>query len=252
MCPLYFFSFESLVNFCLTEDVGLEKIARDSQPGFSFMRRAMDAITAFHRQAQKYDHWFQKNRKIYDAETGVLLELVPRDGTGLEVGVGTGRFSSRLGIGIGVEPAGDMAKIARSRNISVCRAAGEYLPFCDRQFDFVLLVTVLCFVKDVPVFLQEMARVLRIGGRIILAFIDKESDLGRLYETRKVEDDLYRYANFFSVQQITTYLSRDFNAFEFYQTLHGLPEHESFYQVSRGYGMGAFVAVAGRKSGKSC
>lgn len=69
-------------------------------------------------------------------------------GTGLEVGVGTGRFSIPLGIGIGVEPSRAMAEIAHQRGIRVVQAPGERLPFRTEQFDFALLLTVICFVDS--------------------------------------------------------------------------------------------------------
>jgi SAM-dependent methyltransferase len=81
---------------------------------------------------------------------------------GVEIGVGTGRFSTPFGIRIGVEPSRNMAQIAKTRNILVCQAIGERLPFRDGQFDFALLVTVVCFVKDVATLLQEVRRVIEV------------------------------------------------------------------------------------------
>jgi SAM-dependent methyltransferase len=53
------------------------------------------------------------------------------------------------------------------------RGDATLLPFPDGSFDVVLAVTVLCLVPDAAQAVREMARVLRPGGRLVLA------DLGR-------------------------------------------------------------------------
>lgn len=39
--------------------------------------------------------------------------LLPNIGKGVEIGVGTGRFSAPLGIKLGVDPSWEMSKLAR-------------------------------------------------------------------------------------------------------------------------------------------
>ncbi len=62
--------------------------------------------------------------------------------------MGTGRFAVPLGIKIGVEPAAAMAIMAQRRGIKVYRAVAEALPFRSDSFDLVVMVTVLCFLRD--------------------------------------------------------------------------------------------------------
>jgi ubiquinone/menaquinone biosynthesis C-methylase UbiE len=45
--------------------------------------------------------------------------------------------------------------IARKRGIDVCVAAAEELPFKRTSFDFVLLVTTICFLQNPVQALQE-------------------------------------------------------------------------------------------------
>ncbi len=209
----------------------------------------MDGVTAFDKHADEYDRWFDDNQPTYQAEVNALQRLVPQAGLGVEVGVGTGRFSVPFGVSIGVEPSRNMAQIAKSKNIAVCRAVGENLPFSDNQFDFVLLVTVVCFVKDVAPLLHEVRRVLKAGGRGIIGFIDKESALGQLYESRKDTDKFYAEAHFYSAPEIAALVGQaGFAELRFCQTIVGLPGNSTVvYQTREGYGAGAFVVVSATK-----
>jgi ubiquinone/menaquinone biosynthesis C-methylase UbiE len=74
---------------------------------------------------------------------------IPGSGSGVEIGVGTGRFAASLGIPIGVEPAPRMAELARHRGIEVLEGvAKSKLPFADGSFDFAVLVTVVGYDND--------------------------------------------------------------------------------------------------------
>lgn len=209
----------------------------------------MDGVTTFDRHAAEYDRWFDENGQTYQAEVSALRKLVPATGFGIEIGVGTGRFSTPFGIHIGVEPASSMARIASSRAISVCQALGERLPFGDSQFDFALLVTVVCFVQDVARLLHEVGRVIKTGGKLVIGFIDKNSPLGQLYESRKDAHKFYKDAHFFSVPEIVAQIQVGFGELEFCQTIIGIPgDNAAASRVREGYGEGAFIAVAAVKS----
>jgi hypothetical protein len=53
--------------------------------------------------------------------------MLPEGGTGIEIGVGTGRFAAPLGIKVGVEPARAMGEIARrERGIEVVAGVLEW------------------------------------------------------------------------------------------------------------------------------
>ena len=93
------------------------------------------------------------------AGSGASKKFFPRRGKGLEIGVGTGKFALPLGIKVGVEPARAMAVIARQKGIEVHEAVAENLPFENGTFDFVLMVTVLCFLHNPKTAIEEIARV---------------------------------------------------------------------------------------------
>jgi ubiquinone/menaquinone biosynthesis C-methylase UbiE len=118
----------------------------------------------FEKYAQEYDKWFDENKDVYKSEIMILRGLIPREGVGLEVGVGTGRFATPLGIKMGVEPAKAMADMARKRGINVHEGRAEALPFDDDSFDFVLMMTTICFLENPLHALEEAKRVLKPEG----------------------------------------------------------------------------------------
>ena len=61
-----------------------------------------DKIIAFEENVAEYDAWFENNRETFSAELEAIKGFVPSVGKGVEIGVGTGRFASSLGITIGV------------------------------------------------------------------------------------------------------------------------------------------------------
>jgi SAM-dependent methyltransferase len=203
----------------------------------------------FEKRAQEYDRWFDENRGAYQSELMALRALVPGEGLGLEVGVGTGRFAAPLGIRMGVEPAAAMADMARKRGIDVLKGGAEALPFHDGAFDFVLMMTTICFLDDPLRALEEARKVLRPMGRLIIGMIDRDSPLGRSYEERKATSKFYRYADFRSADEVLSWLRRlNFGHIDIRQTIFesppeiGAPEH-----FEEGHGRGAIVAISARK-----
>jgi ubiquinone/menaquinone biosynthesis C-methylase UbiE len=120
----------------------------------------MPRISPFEKYAEQYESWFEKNRWVYEADLRAVKAMLPAVGTGLEIGVGTGRFAGPLGIKDGVEPSKRMRDFAQKRGIQAVDGMAEELPFVDSQFDFVLMVTTVCFVDDIGKALMEAYRVL--------------------------------------------------------------------------------------------
>jgi len=134
--------------------------------------------------AEPYDRWYDTSdgRAIFDAEWASLRSLgEPFEGQWLEVGVGTGRFASRLGVAEGVDPSPAMLKIAAGRGIRTHEGTAEALPFPDRSFDGVLLALALCFVADAALALAESHRVLRPQGRLLLGVVPADNPWGEAY-----------------------------------------------------------------------
>jgi len=209
----------------------------------------MKRIAPFEKHAKEYDAWFDENKLVYLSELEAVKSMLPEGGTGIEIGVGTGRFASQLGIKLGLEPSKSMASLARQRGIEVVEGVAEALPFQDGSFDFVLMVTVICFLNDVEKALSEACRVLKPGGCIIIAFIDKNSPIGKTYEQYKNENVFYKEATFYSVEEVTDLLqSAGFKNLSFCQTVfQDTTEGEQVEKPEPGYGKGSFVVVRAEK-----
>ncbi|MFO8051830.1 MAG: class I SAM-dependent methyltransferase [Thermoplasmatota archaeon] len=199
----------------------------------------------FERHTNEYEEWFEKNRGAYLSEIDAVRSLMPKNGKGLEIGVGSGRFAKPLGIRTGIEPSERMAEIARERGIKVFEGTAEDLPFGDSTFDIVLMVTTICFVDDVDEAIAEAYRVLRPSGCLIVGFVDRKSPVGRSYMRHKDQSIFYKDAAFFSVEEVARSMERaGFSEPVYAQTIfRPLSEIEGPEPVRRGYGEGSFVVV---------
>ncbi len=208
----------------------------------------MPKAEVFDKYYKDYDNWFFKNELAYKAELNLIRNLIPK-GKGLEVGVGTGKFAVPFGIKDGVDPSVKMAAIAEENGIKVEKGVAEDLPYDDSSFDFVLLVTTICFVDDPLKTLEEARRVLKSDGHVIVGFVDRESMIGQEYEKYKDQSKFYSPAIFYSSKEIEDYLENSgFNEIESYQTLfHPLNEITAVEPVTKGYGRGAFIGMRGKK-----
>ncbi|MGB5727400.1 MAG: methyltransferase domain-containing protein, partial [Thiogranum sp.] len=159
--------------------------------------------------------------------------------------VGTGRFAAPLGVQVGIDPACEVLDYAANRGILTVQAIAEALPFSDSSFDYALSVTTICFVDDATAMPTEAHRVLKPGGELVIAFIDRTSDLGQDYLAHQAGNVFYREATFYSADEVEQLL-RDtgFTEPAWVQTLSKtLEETDEIESLRAGYGQGAFVAV---------
>ena len=140
---------------------------------------------AFDQFACEYDQWFEDHDTEYQLELSAIRRFLPTGGNGIEIGAGTGRFTWPLGISLGVEPSAAMRRIALDRGVNVIAGTAESIPVEDCSCDFALMVTTICFLQTPEIAFQEVHRILRAKGLIILGMIDKNSPLGERYEAEK-------------------------------------------------------------------
>jgi ubiquinone/menaquinone biosynthesis C-methylase UbiE len=144
---------------------------------------------AFDDQAAAYDRWYATplghlvDRVEKEAIFALLPELAGR--RLLEVGCGTGNISlalARRGARVvGLDVSGPMLAAAQQRvreqgfSATWIRGGAGVLPFPKHSFDGVISILALDFMADRPGVLQEMVRVLRPGGFLLLAMLNRYS-----------------------------------------------------------------------------
>ena len=166
----------------------------------------------FEGVAEEYDQWFDTptGNAIWRREVGCLRAvLAPRHapaGQWLEIGVGTGRFASALGIQHGIDPSAAMLRQAATRGITIRIGRGERLPYADHAFDGILLATTLCFLSDVRATFRESHRVLRPSGLLCVGLLSAAGTWGRSYTKKKqAGHPIYRHARFHPPEQVITH-----------------------------------------------
>jgi ubiquinone/menaquinone biosynthesis C-methylase UbiE len=163
------------------------------------------AASIFDPIADAYDGWYDtpEGHSIFKEEAQCLRQL--RDdysGRWLEVGVGTGRFATALGITHGVDLSPQMAVIAKRRGVVVQIGRVEQLPYPDRVFDGVLMALTLSFVENPEWAFCECARILRDKGWLVIGTIPADSPWGRFYlEKKSAGHPIYSYARFRTVTE---------------------------------------------------
>jgi arsenite methyltransferase len=133
--------------------------------------------------------WLSETAQVNDAAVTVLEPAAGEQV--LEIGFGPGRtlglLANRGALVTGVEVSPAMIKVATKRNasavaadtISLYEGDGTTLPLPDDAFDAVLSVHNVYFWPDPARTLGETDRVLRPGGRVVLAFRGGEHPLPR-------------------------------------------------------------------------
>ncbi|HXI95597.1 MAG TPA: methyltransferase domain-containing protein [Candidatus Acidoferrum sp.] len=148
---------------------------------------------SFDRAAERYD----KARGGEGRGERFAAEIEPYLLTGtraaiLEIGVGTGVVAAALqrrGHRVfGADIAMEMLRVGLRRASGLVRYDGWSLPFASATFDAAYMVWVIHLVDDQRALLQEAARVLRPGGRLAIATINREPD----DQVRRITEPMYR------------------------------------------------------------
>ncbi len=142
--------------------------------------RAMRAAAYFRANAAAWDSI--RSLHVDEAEVErALAEAVPAAADELlDIGTGTGRmlqlFGDRVARGVGIDVSRDMLAVARAnleaaglRNCQVRQGDMYGLPLADAAFDVVTIHQVLHYADRPAAVIAEAARVLRPGGRLVIA-----------------------------------------------------------------------------------
>jgi ubiquinone/menaquinone biosynthesis C-methylase UbiE len=206
---------------------------------------------SFDDHVKEYEEWFDRYPWVFMSEVEALREMLPvgEKLNGIEVGIGTGRFSEALGIKEGIEPSANMRTLAVNRGIEIMDGVAERLPYADHRFDFVLMNFCICYFDDLHAAFKEAHRVLGSDGALVVGFIDKDSIIGMYYEKHKPESTFYKHANFYSVEKVISELNRaGFKHTATCQTLfNALDDIKALQPTKPGHGEGSFVVVKAMK-----
>jgi ubiquinone/menaquinone biosynthesis C-methylase UbiE len=189
---------------------------------------------------RRYDEWYEKpfGKSAYELELSCLRKIIPEFNKGIEIGVGTGRFATKLNVKFGIDISFNMLKFSKERGLIVVKAKGERLPFKDNSFDFVLIVVSLCFVKDPFLVLKEAHRILTDNGKIVLGLILSDSPWAEYYKKKK-DHPIYKQAMFYSFYEVQTMLELSrFKIDKVLTTLFEEPQEEkpiSSFEIKEGF-----------------
>jgi ubiquinone/menaquinone biosynthesis C-methylase UbiE len=190
-----------------------------------------EVIDLYDARAFEYDAWFRSplGSRVLAAELAALNMVIPDAiGRSLDIGCGTGVFSTSLKVDIGLDPSISELLIARRRRLDVVQAVAEALPFQSESHDTAFMILSLCFISKPVLALQEAARVLKPGGALVCAELNRDSALGAEYSRRKTAGDpFYSLASLYSLPDMLQMIrAAGFRAEAYASTLRQLPSAE--------------------------
>jgi len=164
--------------------------------------------------AEKYDRFYEtaQGRAIDNLEKEIILKHIDgiTRGSVLEMGCGTGHwtdFLSRQGFKVtAIDESEPMLSIAENKNIenaAFIKADAKNLPFGGQCFTAIVSVTMLEFVDNLKMVMEEIDRLLIPGGHLVLGCLNDLSELGK----KRYEDEVYKYARFFTSSEVERLLS---------------------------------------------
>ena len=168
---------------------------------------------------ERYDQWFLTpvGRLVKESEGGLIRELLtPAAGEKiLDAGSGTGIFTRDFLLAgarvVGLEISAPMLRLARKKagGYPFRGVQGDmlFLPFYDNTFDKAVSVTALEFIRDARKAIDELFRVTRPGGVVVIATLNSLSPWAdrRQAKTKRGQRHILENAYFRSPQELLDY-----------------------------------------------
>ncbi len=170
----------------------------------------------FDKWPQQYDAWFQTpiGRLIKAYDIKIVIDLL-RPGQGemiLDAGCGTGIFTLDFlaagaqitGLEISLPMLIGAGQKARGYSFNGVRGDMIYLPFKENSFDKAVSITALEFIQDAKGAVNELFRVVKPGGWVVVATLNSLSPwtARRKAKTRKRQKHILAKASFRSPEEI--------------------------------------------------
>ena len=179
----------------------------------------------FDKEAIDYDKWYDtKLGNLVDTvETELVMDMLlpKKDMRILDAGCGTGNFSFKLAkkgcMITGVDISENMLKIADNKKeksglpVEFIKADSRKLPFSDNTFDAAVSVVAVEFIDDVRAVIDELLRVTKQNGKVVVGTINRESDWGKLYESDFFQENtVFKHARFLDKTTLTGIRKNEF------------------------------------------
>lgn len=174
-------------------------------------------MAIFDDKAVDYDVWYKNKmgKFVDDVETKLAFSMfTPMEGMRvLDVGCGTGNFSIKLAeMGckvIGIDVSDEMLKIAREKaketglDIEFHQMDVYDISFNDNEFDVAFSMAAFEFIKEPDKAYNEMFRVLKPEGQLLIGTIHRNSSWGKLYMSKSFQENtIFKYADFKSLEEL--------------------------------------------------
>lgn len=174
-------------------------------------------MAIFDNQAMHYDGWYKSKmgQFVDDVETQLAFRMfTPMKGMRiLDVGCGTGNFSIKLaemGCKVtGIDISEEMLKIAREKvkakglEVDFHQMDAYHLEFEENSFDGVFSMAAFEFITEPQKAYDEMYRVLKPGGQLLIGTIHGNSSWGRLYMSKAFrENSVFQHADFKTLEEL--------------------------------------------------
>lgn len=141
----------------------------------------------------------------------------------MDVGCGTGNFSlklAKLGYSVtGIDISDKMLEVARKKSAQAAVALDFFnmdacnLDFLDEYFDGAVSIAALEFIRDPTKALEEMFRVVKVGGFVLVGTINRDSKWGELYRSENIDQNsVYRHANFKTIDDLKEFRTESLQA----------------------------------------